>query len=139
MKAAAIILMTTILSFQLSCNSAKKSNEAMKNEPMQGTYVIAMLQQKNVTDKAMELTFKAEDSSFSGKTECNSMFGTYKAEGDKITFAPVGATKMYCEGKMEAEKTIQKMLGEATHYTSQKGKISFYNADDTLLLSASKK
>lgn len=138
MKAVSIVILTTILSFNLSCNSSKKSTETKENEPLEGTFKVEMLQEKSVAEKELELTFNAEDNSFNGTTECNSIFGTYKAEGQKITFQPVGATKMYCEGKMESEKNIKEAFAKATRFTVQKGKVSFYNAEDKLLLSASK-
>ena len=51
---------------------------------------------------AFTLTF-SEDGKVNGKTDCNSFFGTYTIEGSKISFGPLGATRMFCENSSEGE------------------------------------
>lgn len=64
------------------------------------------------------------DGQFSAKTDCNSMFGSYKAEQYSIVFGAIGMTKMFCEGSQESD--FAKLLSEAStyHFTS-KGELVF--------------
>ncbi len=48
------------------------------------------------------LTFN-KDGRVSVSTDCNSMGGTYIADGKKLTFSQMMSTKMYCEGSQEQE------------------------------------
>lgn len=44
-----------------------------------------------------------KDGTMSVTTDCNSGFGTYAAEGDRLSFGSVGLTKKFCEGSQEQE------------------------------------
>ena len=42
------------------------------------------------------------DQKINGKTDCNSFFGEYEMENDRLSFASsFGSTKMYCQGSQE--------------------------------------
>lgn len=43
------------------------------------------------------------DLSIKGTTDCNSYFGTFKLENTKVTFGPLGSTRMFCDGSQENE------------------------------------
>lgn len=49
-----------------------------------------------------ELNFDASEEKITGNTGCNSIFGTFKIDQNKITFGPIGSTKMACEGNGES-------------------------------------
>lgn len=69
------------------------------------------------------LTLK-DDSTFSLKTDCNSIGGEYISEGNLITFKNIFSTKMYCEGSKEAE--IKGAL--------EKSKSFFYDQNGSLVI-----
>lgn len=51
-----------------------------------------------------------------GKTDCNSFFGTYQIGSDGIiSFGPIGSTKMFCEGSQEAVFTD--FISKTSRYT----------------------
>lgn len=52
--------------------------------------------------QAFTLTFEA-DGSFHGTTDCNSFFGSYQLEDNRLTFGPIGQTKMFCQDSQESE------------------------------------
>ena len=45
-----------------------------------------------------------------GSGGCNTMFGTYELNGDALTFAGVGATKMACQAGMDIENEFLPLL-----------------------------
>ncbi len=59
----------------------------------------------NITPKkvdAFSITF-GKDGSIKGTTDCNTYFGKYTETSGKISFGPLGSTKMFCEGAQEGE------------------------------------
>lgn len=73
--------------------------------------------------KRFALTFK-DHKTFSASTDCNGVGGEYTTTGNKISFARIMSTLMYCEGSHEAD--FSKSLGEvgSYHFTS-KGELIF--------------
>jgi len=51
------------------------------------------------------ITFNEADGKVNGTTDCNGFFGPYTVDGNALTFGPLGATLMYCEGSQENEFT----------------------------------
>jgi heat shock protein HslJ len=51
---------------------------------------------------AFTLTF-GTDGAFSATTDCNRLGGIYAVSGDRLTFANLLATRMYCDGSQEGE------------------------------------
>ena len=51
---------------------------------------------------AFTITFQ-DDNSFTGTTDCNSFFGQITLDNNKLSFGPIGSTKMFCEGSQEGE------------------------------------
>ena len=45
-----------------------------------------------------------------GTTDCNNFSGSYKVDGNQLTFGEFAATMMYCEGSQESD--FLKSLGE---------------------------
>ncbi|MBY0539150.1 META domain-containing protein [Patescibacteria group bacterium] len=73
------------------------------------------------TPSAFVLTFNT-DGTFSLKTDCNQMGGSYSVEGEKLTFSKIFSTKMYCEGSQETE--FSQMLQNVAGYSfTSKGEL----------------
>jgi heat shock protein HslJ len=67
------------------------------------------------------LTFN-ENGTFSARTDCNQMGGSYSADGEKVTFSKIFSTKMYCEGSQESE--FSQMLQNVAAYSfTSKGEL----------------
>ena len=69
------------------------------------------------------LTF-TDDGRFSAKTDCNSMGGSYKTNGDTISLSEMMSTMMFCEDSQESE--FSGFLTEVTDYNfTSKGELFF--------------
>lgn len=67
------------------------------------------------------LTFNT-DGTFSLKTDCNQMGGSYAVDGEKLTLSKIFSTKMYCEGSQETE--FSQMLQNVASYSfTSKGEL----------------
>ncbi len=69
------------------------------------------------------LSFDPLTKSMTSTTDCNMLSSNYIKDGEIISFAPFGSTKMYCEGSKDAE--YGKMLGLTTSYTLSSNELRF--------------
>lgn len=79
---------------------------------------------------AFTLTF-GEDGSVSITTDCNSMGGSYKAEGGALTFGPLMSTKKFC---VDSDETVfaQMLAGVTAYRFTGKGELLLtYGASGT--------
>ncbi len=73
------------------------------------------------------IKFNTAENRISGNTGCNNFFGSYKVDGEYISFAQMGATKMLCnEESNQTESEFLKILSDK--------KLRFDVADQTLNL-----
>jgi heat shock protein HslJ len=72
---------------------------------------------------AFSLTFK-KDGTFSGTTDCNSIFGKYTVKGSSMELSSIGQTMMYCDGSEEIKFTTY--LGQVSEF--------MWNGDEDLIL-----
>ncbi|UCD36298.1 MAG: META domain-containing protein [Nitrospiraceae bacterium] len=49
-------------------------------------------------ERQPSMTFDAGKKQATGFAGCNTFFGSYELDGSSLTFGPVGATRMFCEG-----------------------------------------
>ena len=62
------------------------------------------------------LTFSQDESRVSGHAGCNRFFGGYVLTDDNLSVGQLGATKMFCEDKMELEDNYLKALEHVKRY-----------------------
>lgn len=139
MKPLFSILLASIFILTSSCDETKKVINTASNVQLNGDYTINTINEKNYTPKGLVLTFDALNKAVNATTECNSMFGTYTLELYALNFAPMASTRMYCEGKMDAEKEIGQALAETGSYTIENGVLTLFSKNDrSQLLTATK-
>ncbi len=102
-----ILKLFTVLLFAVSCSSQQEP--AFKGKNYQ------LLQPQN--DVNVTLGFDKEQSKFYGKI-VNNFFGSYKLDGQKINFGPVGSTMMMgAPEEMEAETNFLQILPKIESYS----------------------
>ena len=71
----------------------------------------------SLQDTTYFLKFNITNSRISGRIVCNSLRGTVKAEGRKISFSGIGYTKMKCvDPNEQMERIVSYMLEHSTTY-----------------------
>lgn len=101
-----IFKLFTILLFAVSCSSQPEPSFKGKN--------YQLLQPQN--DVNVTLGFDKEQNKFYGKV-VNNFFGSYKIDGQKINFGPVGSTMMMgTPDEMEAEMNFLQILPKIESY-----------------------
>jgi heat shock protein HslJ len=84
----------------------------------------------------LNLSFK--DGMVQGFSGCNKFRASYKREGDRLTIAPLGTTRMTCaaEGLMQQEREFLAALESATVWTIRDGMLDMHRADGERALTA---
>jgi heat shock protein HslJ len=67
---------------------------------------------------AFTLTF-TDAGTFAATTDCNSLSGTYTAHEGRLSFGPIAATKMYCEGSQEGAFVTLLEQTQRYHFTTR--------------------
>lgn len=145
MKTITSLYLVAILAITLSCEGTKKttdvgSDKTDKAMTLEGNFSIENLvdADKNAFEQPLSLTFDKEAGYVHGVTECNGIGGEYTINGNTISFGDVFATKMYCEGKMDAEKMMSEALRNTVTFSLKDNTLTFYDKEGKALLSANK-
>lgn len=82
-----------------------------------------------VPEGALSLQFK-EGGEANGSGGCNDFFSQYQTGADgAMQFGPIGATKMFCDTKMEAETAYFEALSRVSRFKTEDWKL-FLTSDD---------
>jgi copper homeostasis protein (lipoprotein) len=79
------------------------------------------------------LIFRKEKNQLSGFSGCNNMSGTYKLNGDELTFRPIAATRMACLKGGETESALFKALDRVRRWKILGQHLELYDAGGALL------
>lgn len=109
------------------------------NEALIGTYWKLMTldgQPVAVADNQREAHLVlGEDGRVSGSTGCNRLMGSYRLEGDTLTFSRLASTRMACPGDMAMlEQAWLAALSETARYSIAGPSLELQNADDRALV-----
>ena len=80
------------------------------------------------------MTFSA-DGQVNGGAGCNTYRGSYKVDGNQLTFSPMASTKKMCaEPVMALEQAFFAALGETTSYEISNSQLMLLDADGTVVM-----
>lgn len=100
MKSYLRIFAVAALAFGASCSAPKQQTATNNEDDLYKTWRLVEVQGQTVdTTKMMrpaEFTFDKTEQRISGSAGCNNIFGKFTVSADKLTFAPLAATKMAC-------------------------------------------
>ncbi len=139
MKAMYSILVVTLFIFTTSCEQTQKVINTASNVQLNGNYTVNEVMGKKYTPKGLVVSFDALNKSVNATTECNSLFGTYTLDMYVIKFGDIASTKMFCEGKMDAENDLSQAFAATGSYSVENGILKLFSANDrSVLLTATK-
>lgn len=113
------LLFTLICGTLLSCSS-KKELVPTGSKSLEGNWELTYIIGPRIAfdglypNEKPNITFNISNNLVMGKNSCNNYTGSFKAEGNKISFDEgMAATKMFCEGQGETTymSTLQKIDG----------------------------
>jgi heat shock protein HslJ len=72
--------------------------------------------QNAVGEREVHMTLHSVNTNVTGSGGCNSLFGRYALEKNKLKFDGLGGTKMFCDGRMELEQRFHNALLSAMRW-----------------------
>lgn len=107
-------------------------------ESLMGEFDVTEIKGIDVSSKDITLKVNSEENSLSVNAGCNILLSNFHpTEGIIVVEPPVG-TRMYCEGRMENEERLAKVLPEITKITHTKDKYLFLSNTNEVLISVLK-
>ncbi len=124
-----------ILTITLSCNTVKTGTNGNPAQPteLNGSYSVVSMNSKDMNANSMELVFNASTGEISGSSGCNRLFGSFTQNNGELAFSGFGATKMYCDGRMDLEQEFLQGLQVVNKYAFANGMLELKNNDQVLM------
>ncbi len=119
-----------------SCESSKNVLESskMQQQSVYGSYMISQIRQNKSIPKELMITFEENTNKFTGFSGCNSFFGTYTLEGNKVKLSNTASTKKYCQEELNnVENHFLEALNMVNTFTLSDNVLSLLENDVTLL------
>ena len=86
-------------------------------------------------DPPLVVSLLLEDGRGSGSAGCNNYFSSYTLDGSSLTFGPIGATQMFCEGAAgEVEAAYLANLAVVASWASDGSALSLSDASGAVIL-----
>lgn len=129
-----LLLMLSIIMFLTACG-------AKQSAALAGTWKLSAYGPKAsptpaVTGAEATLTFENSDRVM-GNGGCNSLGGTYKVNGDQITFSDIVSTLMACEdARMAQEGAVAKVMTGTATYEIKDNTLTLTNGDMVLIFTS---
>lgn len=118
-----------------ACERANSAEDASAPEAglLNAKWVLVALNDEPVElereEQRPHFTLEAEENRMTGFTGCNRMFGTYEIEGERLSFGPIGATKMACMDTMDLERDFLKAIEATASYYLAVEELELFDAD----------
>jgi len=127
-----LAVVAVIFGIMVSCKSTDKNSLGP-----QGSFEVQSVKRDSVADKGMTLNFNAENGQINGKGVCNSYSSTYVVSGNNIKFSPSMSTKMMCPEGTTLEYNFFQALLKASSYNLKRGRLTLFDTNEEVLLTAS--
>jgi heat shock protein HslJ len=101
------------------------------------TWVLVRLADKPIGEASLQreayLVLKASSGRVTGSGGCNRLTGSYKLNGDQLTFSHMSVTMMACTKGMETEKAFLAELRNVAKWKIEGTHLELLDAGDTLV------
>ena len=133
MKTLILIIVFLFAVYFSACSSGGSNTD--KAEIAGTEWLLESMNGKTVTPpdgKNVTLILDAVTGKLSGKSTCNSYFGSYKLDGSLISFSEIGSTNMMCD-EMQVEIDYISTLKTVEMYSLKSGKLNLSSSSAVVL------
>ena len=120
----------------IACGNTHSSGEEVP--VLEGTYRIVKVGDTQIENPDMIMTFIVEEDRMHGYAGCNNFSSGYEQHDSSVRFSRPISTKMYCDGKMEIEDHIFKVLDTISKIRNTNGQLELYSANESALITIRK-
>ena len=116
----------------VSCSSSENTNTGT-TVPLENTrWKLKTLNGNKIftpeSGKDIFIRFSSADKRANGFAGCNTFFGTYKSDKNKIAIGPVASTEMFCEAMMQRETEFFKTLNATRKFKIKGNYLQLYDS-----------
>ena len=143
-----LTLLLSLLLFMSCANAKKGANDLIGDSPdlkesgeiekLSGEYHVITLKEENISSEDIYLKIDDKGESLMINAGCNRLQVDFVQEKEQISFQPPASTKMYCEGKMAFENTLNLILPEISEIQSSENNLVFLSKENEVLLTVRK-
>jgi heat shock protein HslJ len=122
----------------MSCGNTKDASAMQNNKQpindISGKYQVSTIGTKDVSEYKLTLEFNDSTQMVTGFSGCNRFSGSYKLEGNSITFSPLASTRMACMDNVSSvETSMLEALSKANIISLNNQSLTLLTGDDILL------
>ncbi len=113
-----------------------------KDADLSGDYDVVMVGENDYSeyDITMNITMSDGENKISGKSACNSYFGSFEVvDGNQVNLSPMGMTKMMCGETDGIERDYHKHLGLVKEVNPTSDGLELLDENGTVIITAIKK
>jgi len=131
MRSASLYSFLLIILLACSARTATTQTPVLSD----GAWTLQSIKGESLTGlkKPITLNITTADKRAVGYAGCNQYFSSYTVEGENISFASAGRTRMYCKDTMEAEEKFLAVLGSVTTYKLEDNKLLLLDGGTVVL------
>lgn len=112
--------------------------DKIENKLVSGNYKVISLRGESVQKEGLNLHIDADANRISGNAGCNTFGSEYNTEDNQIVLGLSRVTRMYCEDKMDLERSFLQGLGEIDVFDFDGSTLEFRSADGKSIIVAKK-
>lgn len=136
LRSSGLIVMALLLS---ACGGAGSTADAAKVTLESTAWQLVELGDRAGLNEAEALgptlLFDADKQRIAGEAGCNRFMGSYRLQGDKLSFSHLGTTMMACANGMELEQRYLELLGQVAAWRMEGERLQLLDADGEVLAS----
>ncbi|MDN3595751.1 META domain-containing protein [Zunongwangia endophytica] len=113
----------------------QQNEETLNNSEISGEYSVNTLNHNTENLGNLIFDFNSENGRLAITTDCNGISAYYEIDDNNLSFSKAASTRKFCEGAMENEKMIIKVLPEISKFNFSEKKLELLSNDNEVLIS----
>jgi heat shock protein HslJ len=92
-----------------------------------------VVKNEHKNSRTIHFILEAETNKVTGFSGCNTFMGSYKIDGNKISFSQIASTRMMCLDETVNETDVLNVFNSANNFNITNGELSLNNSSETTL------
>ena len=116
-------------------NLSENDQKTLNNSEISGKYSVKTLNSNNENLGNLIFDFNSEEKRLAITTDCNNITAEYEIGKNKLKFSNAISTRKFCQGAMDNENTISKVLPKIEKFSFSEKELKLLSNDNKVLIS----
>ncbi|WBL25522.1 META domain-containing protein [Zunongwangia sp. HGR-M22] len=116
-------------------NLSESDQKTLNNSEISGEYSVKTLNRKKENLGNLIFDFISEEKRLAINTDCNNIAAEYEIGKDQLTFSNAISTRKFCQGAMDNENIISKILPKITKFDFSEKELRLLSSNNEVLIS----